>query len=92
METAPLTGAAGELADPNKVAAFLSMGASFVGNSIEQIAPETRAVTDMLAQHLGGRANANLYCSFGGIQAFASHFDPHEVFALHCEGEKVWRV
>ena len=92
MERAPLTGAAGALADPNKVSAFLAMGASLVGNSVEQIAPEIRAVTDMLAQRFGAAANANLYCSFGGIQAFASHLDPHEVFALHCEGEKVWRI
>ena len=79
-------------ADPNKVGAFLAMGASFVGNSVEQIAPEVRELTDMLSQLFAARANANLYCSFGGIQAFASHFDPHEVFALHCEGEKVWRI
>ena len=25
-------------------------------------------------------------------QAFAPHFDTHDVFALHCEGEKVWNI
>jgi ribosomal protein L16 Arg81 hydroxylase len=80
------------LADPNKVSAFLSMGASLVANSVEQIAPEVRALTDMLAQRFAAVANANLYCSFEGVQAFGSHYDPHEVFALHCEGEKVWRI
>ena len=89
---ASLEGGPARLADPNKVGAFLSMGASLVANSVEQIAPEVRALTDMLARHFAGRAEANLYCSFGGIQAFASHYDPHEVFALHCEGEKVWRI
>jgi lysine-specific demethylase/histidyl-hydroxylase NO66 len=89
---ASLEGGSARLADPNKVGAFLSMGASLVANSVEQIAPEVRALTDMLARHFAWRAEANLYCSFGGIQAFASHYDPHEVFALHCEGEKVWRI
>ena len=88
----PAAAAGGGLADPNKVAAFLAMGASLVANSVEQIAPEIRALTAMLSERFGATANANLYCSFGGIQAFDSHFDPHEVFALHCEGEKTWRI
>ena len=25
-------------------------------------------------------------------QAFAPHYDTHDVFALHCEGEKVWNI
>ena len=90
MEPPAATG--GGVADPNKVAAFLAMGASLVANSVELIAPEIRALTAMLSQRFAASANANLYCSFGGIQAFDSHFDPHEVFAVHCEGEKVWRI
>ena len=92
MEAPSSAGGEGGHADPNKVAAFLAMGASMVGNSVEEIAPEVRAVTEMLSERFAAVANANLYCSFGGVQAFASHFDPHEVFAVHCEGEKVWRI
>jgi ribosomal protein L16 Arg81 hydroxylase len=80
------------LANLTKVHVFLSIGASLVANSIEDISPEIRAITSTLSHELGGRAGANVYCSFKGIQAFASHCDLHEVFALQCEGEKVWRI
>ena len=80
------------LADPAKVEAFLAMGASLVANAVERVAPEVRALTDMLAERFAGSAGANLYCSFQGVQAFASHCDLHEVFAIHLAGEKVWRI
>ena len=35
---------------------------------------------------------ANVYCSFKGVQAFQTHFDLHDVFAVQAEGEKLWRV
>lgn len=92
VEASPAPGGREFLADPNKVAAFLAIGASLVANSVEQIAPGIRTLTRMLSGRFAATANANLYCSFGGIQAFASHFDPHEVFALHCEGKKKWRI
>jgi ribosomal protein L16 Arg81 hydroxylase len=79
-------------ANPVKVDVFLAMGASLVGNSVEEIAPEVHAVTALLGDRFAGRAGANVYCSFGGVQAFASHCDLHEVFALQCEGEKVWNI
>ena len=34
----------------------------------------------------------NLYFSMQSHQAFAPHFDTHDVFALHCEGEKLWNI
>jgi len=80
------------VANPAKVETLLAGGASLVANAIEQIAPEVRALTDMLADRFSGLAGANLYCSFQGIQAFPSHCDSHEVFAIHCAGEKVWRI
>lgn len=68
------------------------MGASLVADMVEEIAPEVRAVTGMLSAQFAGRAGANAYCSFQGVQAFGSHCDLHEVFAVHCEGEKGWRI
>lgn len=79
-------------ADTAKVEAFLAMGASMVGNAVEEIAPEVSRIVDMLSDRFAGRAGANLYCSFKDVQAFASHYDNHEVFAVHCEGEKLWRI
>ena len=41
---------------------------------------------------MGGKTQSNLYCSWNQHQAFDSHFDTHDVFALHVAGEKVWRL
>lgn len=79
-------------ADPVKVEMFMGMGASLVANSVEQIAPEVREITDMLSRRFTAYATANVYCSFDGVQAFATHYDTHEVFALQCQGQKLWRV
>ena len=79
-------------ADPEMVMAQLSRGASLVLNSIDTLTPGIQAVANALEGALHGYAQANLYCSFAEHQAFDSHFDTHEVFALHAEGEKTWRV
>lgn len=81
-----------QLANPAKVEAFLAMGASLVANEVQDAAPDIRALTDALGRRFGARAWGNLYASFRGVQAFASHCDTHEVFALHCAGEKRWRL
>lgn len=75
-----------------KVNLFLGMGASLVANGVEEVSPAIRGLTDMLGGRLGGLAGANAYCSFDRVRAFASHCDPHEVFAIQCEGEKTWRI
>lgn len=80
------------LADPARVETFLAMGASLVADQIEDAAPEIRDLTAALARRFAARAGANLYASFRGVQGFASHCDLHEVFAVHCAGEKRWRV
>lgn len=79
-------------ADPAKVDLFLGLGASLVANSADEVAPEIGAVCDMLGSRFAALANANIYCSFDNIQAFATHYDAHEVFAVQCEGEKSWRI
>ncbi len=78
--------------NPRKVRVFLSMGASLVANAVETMAPELRAVARTLETALLGLTSANVYCSFGGRRAFNSHYDTHEAFAFHTEGEKVWRI
>lgn len=75
-----------------RVDAYLAMGASLLGGAVHQISAEIRAASDALAERFGGAASANVYCSFAGVQAFPTHFDSHEVFAVHGEGEKVWRI
>jgi hypothetical protein len=79
-------------ANPAKVDVFLQMGASLLAGAVHEISPQVRALAVSLSEQFGGRAEANAYCSFKGIQAFKSHFDVHEVFAIQCEGEKVWNL
>jgi hypothetical protein len=49
-------------------------------------------VAGMLERQFAARVFANVYCSFKGVQAFQTHFDLHDVFAVQAEGEKMWRV
>jgi bifunctional lysine-specific demethylase and histidyl-hydroxylase MINA len=78
--------------DAGKVKSLLRRGASIVANDIDTLTPGLIAVTDALERRLGGKVQSNLYCSWQQHQAFPTHFDTHEVFALHVAGEKVWKI
>lgn len=82
----PLTG------DPARIEHFLAIGASMVLDHVEDLLPDVRAIADMLGERFGALVGANCYASFQGVQAFASHYDVHEVFAMQCAGEKRWRI
>ena len=92
MEEVARPGGSARRAVPARVNVFLAMGASLVANFVEDIHEDVRAVTSMLGERFAAVAGANAYCSFAGIQAFATHCDLHEVFALQCEGEKLWTI
>ena len=77
---------------PAKIEVWLSRGASLVANDIHTMAPGIADLSRMLGRTFSGLVGANAYCSFHGVQAFGTHYDLHEVFAVHCEGEKVWRL
>jgi lysine-specific demethylase/histidyl-hydroxylase NO66 len=79
-------------ADPAKVKALLGVGASLIANHIHRVCPQIAAVAQVLEREFAARVAANAYCSFKGVQAFQTHFDLHDVFALQVEGEKTWRV
>ena len=79
-------------ADPAKVKALLGAGASLIANHIHRVCPEVAAVAHVLEHEFAARVAANVYCSFKGVQAFQTHFDLHDVFALQVEGEKTWHV
>lgn len=78
--------------DPRKVASWMARGASVILCGAEAMTPAFRAVADCLERSLFGYAVANVYFSYGGHQAFDSHYDDHEVFAVQIAGEKKWRV
>lgn len=78
--------------DADKVKSWLRRGASIVANDIDTLTPGLIAATDALERRLGAKVQSNLYCSWETHQAFPTHFDTHEVFALHVAGEKVWNI
>lgn len=86
--------AAGPMArvDRALVEAMMALGASAVANGIEDVSSAVRRCCTMLGQRFAAKAGANIYASQAGVQAFASHCDPHEVFAVQCEGRKLWRI
>lgn len=78
--------------DAEQVKAWLRRGASLVANDIDTLSPGMSAAFDLIETRLGAKVQSNLYCSWAKHQAFDAHFDTHEVFALHIEGEKTWRI
>lgn len=78
--------------NPAKVKALMGLGASLVANQLHRVCPEVGAVVSMLEHEFAARGFANVYCSFKGVQAFQTHFDLHDVFAVQAEGEKLWHV
>src|SRR3546814_10732308 len=65
---------------------------SVILNDIDALAPGVRQLANELQEATGGRSQANLYFSMSQRQAFGPHCDVHEVFAVHCNGEKVWNL
>ncbi|HEU0071067.1 MAG TPA: cupin domain-containing protein [Alphaproteobacteria bacterium] len=81
--------------DSQKLQALLRDGASLVLNDIDLQAPglsTVSALAQALEDTLEAKAQANLYSSPRQRQAFASHYDSHDVYAAHIEGEKLWRI
>jgi bifunctional lysine-specific demethylase and histidyl-hydroxylase MINA len=78
--------------DPDKVMGHLRQGATLVLNDIDELNPGLKAVARALEEGLGGKVQANLYCSSRRRPGFAAHFDTHDVFAVHVLGEKIWHV
>lgn len=78
--------------DSEKVSAFIARDASLLLNEIESLHPGVLAVVETLESAIGGKSSANLYCSWKERQAFDSHCDKHDVYALQIIGEKRWNV
>lgn len=76
--------------DPAKVMELVRAGCSLGLNRLDTLDAGLRAVGKVLEEALAGKAQANLYYSRRANKAFGVHCDTHDVFALHCEGEKEW--
>ncbi len=77
---------------PERVAECLDKGASIVLDLVETLTPGLRAATQAIQMATGCRVSCNVYCSQKAHQAFPSHFDTMDVFAIHIEGKKIWRI
>ena len=78
--------------DTDRVRGWLQKGASLLLNDIDQLTPGLKSAATTLEQGLGGKVQGNLYCSWKAHPGFGSHYDTHEVFAVHIAGEKTWRI
>lgn len=78
--------------NPAKVKSLLGLGASLIANQLHRVCAPVDAIARLLAAEFAARCSANAYCSFRGVQAFQTHYDLHDVFALQTEGEKTWRI
>ncbi len=78
--------------DPARVRDLMRQGASIVCNDVDTLNSGLAATASALEEALEAKVQANLYCSWQQRQAFDSHFDTHDVYAIHVEGEKIWRV
>jgi len=77
---------------PNKVAQLFEQGTTVVLDLMETMDPGIRAATEAFQMATGFRVSCNAYCSRQQRKAFDSHFDSMDVFALHIEGTKTWRI
>jgi ribosomal protein L16 Arg81 hydroxylase len=91
-DTAELRPGASAPVNPAKAKALMGLGASLIANHLHRVCPPVGAVARVLALEFAARTFANVYCSFKGVQAFQTHFDLHDVFALQTEGRKTWRI
>ena len=78
--------------DVDKVQRLVSKGASIILNDIEKYNTNLLKISDELQKLTQGRCQGNLYFSMASHKAFGPHFDLHDVFAFHFEGEKVWNI
>ena len=76
----------------DKVQNLISKGASIILNDIEKHNQGLLKIAKKLQELTNGRCQGNLYFSMASHKAFGPHFDMHDVFAIHFEGEKIWNI
>ncbi|HKK30211.1 MAG TPA: cupin domain-containing protein [Alphaproteobacteria bacterium] len=77
---------------PAIVQQYLDRGASLVLNEVETLEPAIRGLVDAFAEGLGAKSSGNAYVSQQNHQAFDTHFDRTDVFAIQTLGSKRWRI
>jgi ribosomal protein L16 Arg81 hydroxylase len=67
-------------------------GASILINAAQRAIPSLAAFCSALEHELQTRIQANVYVTPPRAQAFAPHYDPHDVFILQIKGAKRWHL
>jgi len=70
----------------------VSQGYTLVLNDIHRLNPELQRLAQQLSWELGCVCAINAYLTPPGTQALKPHFDSHDIFAVQCEGSKLWFV
>lgn len=78
--------------DFHKVADFIEQGATMNLNFVELLHEGIANVARALQMVFAAPVKCNVYNSRKQKQAFPSHFDMTDIFAMHIAGEKVWRI
>lgn len=79
-------------ASQEQVQFLLQQGASLVLEKVDQQSELLGIMCDQLSGELECRTGFNLYLSYPQEAAFRLHYDTHDLFVLHLQGEKVWEL
>jgi ribosomal protein L16 Arg81 hydroxylase len=87
------SGTAGALVrDPGRLGAYLDAGHPLVWDRARGVSAEVDALAAALGEALGAHVWPNVYATGTAGTPFDTHFDAHEVLAVHCEGHKEWVI
>ena len=72
--------------------AYVDEGHPLVWNRARGAFPEVDALAAALGEALGAHVWPNVYATGAAGTPFDTHFDAHEVLAVHCHGDKEWTI
>lgn len=78
--------------DPAKVHAAYRSGATLILDAHHRRHPPLAALVRGLEQSLSHPLQVNVYLTPPESRGFGQHYDSHDVFILHLEGRKRWRL
>jgi hypothetical protein len=81
-----------DVIQPNRVLELHAAGATVVVQGLQLTDPHLARVANNLALDLQLPVQVNAYLTPQGAKGLELHFDYHDVFVVHLEGSKRWRV
>src|SRR6187431_2785096 len=81
-----------DVIQPNRVLELHAAGATMVVQGLQLTDPHLARVANNLALDLDQPVQVNAYLTPRAAIGLELHFDYHDVFVVHLEGSKRWRV